>query len=153
MSIVFACPLPVDLYVRRGRDLEVPRPNCPVCSKVMGFWGFYKRDVRVGEVHKLLVRRVRCGSCRTSHAMLPDFVAYRRLDGIEVIGAGIDAMADGVGARSAAMSTGLPHTTVWDWRRRVRSRASMLVTGMTSWRCRRAFRQRSLRTVSVRQPV
>lgn len=128
MSIVFVCELSVDAYVELGRDVVVPRPNCPACSQVMGFWGFYERDVRVGAVFKVLVRRVRCESCRTSHAVLPDFVAYGRLDGIEVIGAGIDAMVAGVGARRATGSD-VPHTTVRDWSRRLRSRASMLTAG------------------------
>ena len=123
MSIVFACPLSVDAYADLGRDVEVPRPNCPVCSEAMGFWGFYVRDVRVGTVVKLLVRRARCRGCRTSHAMLPDFVAHGRLGGIEVIGAGIEAMANGVGARSAAVVTGVSHTTVRDWCRRLASHA------------------------------
>jgi hypothetical protein len=129
VSIVFACPLSVDAYAEAGRDIEVPRPDCPTCSQVMGFWGFYEREVRIGQVVKLLVRRVRCVGCRTSHAMLPDFVHHGRLDGIEAIGRGIQAMADGVGARSAAAVTGVPHTTVRDWWRRLISRAPMLTTG------------------------
>jgi len=95
----------------------------------MGFWGFYQRDVRVGSVSKVLVRRVRCRSCRTSHAMLPDFIAHGRLDSIEVIGAGIEVMAVGVGTRGAAAVTGVPHTTARDWRRRSVSRAPMLTAG------------------------
>jgi hypothetical protein len=130
VSIVFACALSVDAYVDLGRDVEVPRPNCPACSDAMGFWGFYRRDIRVGAVFKVLLRRVRCRSCRTSHAMLPDFVVHGRLDGIEVIGGGIDAMASpGAGARSVAAVIGVPHTTVRDWRRRVASRAPMLTAG------------------------
>jgi hypothetical protein len=129
VSIVFACPLPVDAYVDLGRDLDVPRPNCPVCSEVMTLWGFYERYVRIGTVVKLLVRRVRCQGCATSHALLPDFVTHGRLDGIEVIGAGIEAMTKGIGARAAAVIAGLPHTTVRDWRRRLASRAPMLTVG------------------------
>jgi Domain of unknown function (DUF6431) len=129
VSIVFACPLPVDAYVELGRDLDVPRPNCAVCSKVMCFWGFYERDVRVGTLSKVLVRRARCRGCRTSHAMLPDFVAHGRLDGIEVIGAGIGTMAKGAGARNAAVMAGVPHTTVRGWRRRLIARAPMLIPG------------------------
>ena len=95
----------------------------------MGFWGFYVRDVRVGTVIKLLVRRARCRGCRTSHALLPDFVTHGRLDGSEVIGAGVEAMANGVGSRSTAAVTGVPHTTVRDWNRRLAFRAPMLTVG------------------------
>jgi len=130
VSIVFACALSVDAYVDLGRDVEVPRPNCPACAQAMGFWGFYRRDVRAGTIVRLLVRRARCLSCRTSHALLPDFAVHGRLDSAEVIGAGIDAMASGAGARSAAAQCpGVPHTTVRDWRRRLASRAPMLTAG------------------------
>jgi len=129
VSIVFACPLPVDAYVRLGRDIDVPRPDCPTCRETMGFWGFYERDVRIGAVVKILVRRVRCRGCATSHAVLPDFVAHGRLDGVEVIGVGIEAMAQGVGARSVASATGVPHTTVRDWCRRSMARAPMVAAG------------------------
>jgi hypothetical protein len=115
----------------------------------MGFWGFYARDVRVGRVVKLLVRRARCGSCRTSHAVLPDFVAYGRLDGIEVIGTGIDAMVAGVGARRATVSD-LPHSTVRDWSRRLRSRAPMLTAGF--WVCCVALGDLVPRVVTIEAP-
>jgi hypothetical protein len=130
VSIVFACALSVDAYVELGRDVEVPRPNCPACAQAMGFWGFYRRDVRAGTIVRLLVRRARCVSCRTSHALLPDFAVHGRLDSAEVIGAAIDVMASGVGARrAAAQFPGVPHTTVRDWRRRVASRTPMLTAG------------------------
>ncbi len=130
MSIVFACALSVDAYVDLGRDVEVPRPNCPACAQTMAFWGFYRRDVRAGTIVRLLVRRARCPGCRTSHALLPDFAVHGRLDSAEVIGAGIDAMSRGAGARSAAATlSGVPHTTVRDWRRRLASRAPMLTAG------------------------
>lgn len=32
MSIVWVCPLDVDTYVERGREIESPRPACPLCS-------------------------------------------------------------------------------------------------------------------------
>jgi hypothetical protein len=32
VSIVLPCPLDVDAYVKHGRELEVPRPPCPLCS-------------------------------------------------------------------------------------------------------------------------
>jgi hypothetical protein len=129
VSIVFACALSVEAYAELGRDVVVPRPDCPVCSRTMGFWGFYVRDIRIGQVVKLLVRRVRCPGCRTSHPILPDFVVHGRLDGIEVIGAGIQVMASGAGTRRAAAMTGVPHTTVRGWWRRLTSRAAMLTAG------------------------
>lgn len=129
VSIVFACPLSVDAYNALGRDIEVPRPDCPDCSQAMSFWGFYRRDVRVGTVVKLTVRRARCGPCRSSHALLPDFVVHGRLDGVEVIGAAIAAMAEGVADRTVARGADVPHTTARGWRRRSEARAQVLTAG------------------------
>ena len=129
MAIVWPCPLSVEAYVAGGRDVEVPCPSCPSCGRAMSFWGSYTRYLRVGEVVRLVVRRVRCGRCRCSHAVLPDFVAKGRLDGIEVIGRAVDALAAGVGARQAAIAAGVAHTTVRDWRRRVVERCGLLVAG------------------------
>lgn len=98
----------------------------------MGFWGFYRRDLRIREVVRLVVRRVRCGRCRCTHAVLPDFVAEGRLDGVEVIGRGIDDLAAGVGARTSALRVGLPHTTVRDRRRRAAARCELLIAGLLS---------------------
>jgi hypothetical protein len=95
----------------------------------MGFWGFYERDLRVGQVVRLLVRRARCPRCSSTHALLPDFVAHGRLDGIEVIGSGLEAVATGVADRPAAVGLGVPHTTLRDWRRRSTVRARLLTGG------------------------
>lgn len=129
MAIVWPCPLSVDAYAAAGREIDVPRQPCPSCSQAMGFWGFYRRYVRIGPVVRLLVRRARCGRCRRSHAILPDFVAKGRLDGVEVIGRGIEDLVVGIGARTSAERTGLPHTTVRDWRRRVTARCQVLTDG------------------------
>jgi hypothetical protein len=95
----------------------------------MGFWGFYERDLRIGGIVRLTIRRVRCRRCACSHALLPDFAAQGRLDSIEVIGAAIEAMAEGTGARKAATVADVPHTTARSWRRRIEERAEMLTTG------------------------
>jgi hypothetical protein len=52
-----------------------------------------------------------------------------RLDGIEVIGAGIEEMADGATTMATAERTGVPYTTARDWRRRFASRARLLAVG------------------------
>lgn len=129
MAIVWPCPLSVDAYVAAGRLIEVPRPRCPSCAQAMGFWGFYRRYLRMGDVVRLLVRRARCASCRCTHAVLPDFVAKGRLDGIEVIGQAIEDLAAGTGARTSGARVGLPHTSVRDWRRRVMARSELLIAG------------------------
>ena len=129
MAIVWPCPLSVEAYAAADRSIKVPRPLCPSCSGAMSFWGFYRRYLRVGVVVRLLVRRARCARCRCSHAVLPDFVAKGRLDGIEVIGRAIEELAAGTGARTSAAQAGRPHTTVRDWRHRVTARTGLLVAG------------------------
>lgn len=129
MTIVWPCLLSVETYAAAGLEVKVPRPDCPECSAQMSFWGSYQRDVRVGEIVRIVVRRARCRPCGCSHALLPDFVAHGRLDGVEVIGAALAEMASGSGARAAAARAGAPHTTARSWQRRFRSRAPMLTAG------------------------
>lgn len=132
VAMVWRTRLDVDAYAAAGRDLEVPRPACPSCSTAMTFWGWYRRHVRIGEVWWLWIRRVRCGRCGSSHGLVPEFVTHGRLDGVEVIGEAVAAMAGGVGARTVAARVGVPHTTVRDWRRRFRARAQLLVAGFVA---------------------
>jgi hypothetical protein len=97
----------------------------------MPFWGWYERDVRVSAevIHRLLVRRARC--CERTHALLPGFVTWGRLDAVEVIGSAVEAMCGGVGMRRAAQELGLKHTTVRDWRHRFARRAELLAVGFS----------------------
>ena len=126
MSIVSACALSAEAYAGLGGDIEVPRTDCPVCSRSMSFWAFSVCDNRIGQVVKRLIRRV-CGpGCRTSQATLPEFVVHGHLDGIEVFGARVQAMASGTRTRRAAAMTGVPHSTVRSRWRRLTSRTAIL---------------------------
>jgi Domain of unknown function (DUF6431) len=127
--MVWRTRLGVDAYVAAGRGVVVPRLACPSCSTAMTFWGWYRRDVRVGDVVRLWVRRLWCRPCRATHAVLPEFVTHGRLDGVEVIGDSIALMAAGVGARPVALRAGAGHTTARDWRQRFAGRAELLVAG------------------------
>jgi len=131
MAIVWPTVLDVDGYEAAGRRVEVARPDCPRCRRPMWFWGWYERDVRVSAqvVRRLAVRRARCGACGRSHALLPGFATWGRLDAVEVIGPAIEAMCSGVGMRRVADDLGLKHTTVRDWRRRFAQRSGLLAVG------------------------
>jgi hypothetical protein len=129
MAIVWPCTMTAHDYAAAGRDVEVPRPDCPTCSAAMSFWGSYRRPLRLGEEIRLVVRRARCRPCRLSHALLPDFVAPARLDALEVIGAGIEKMAAGATTMAAAVSSRVPYTTARGWRRRFAARAELLAAG------------------------
>jgi hypothetical protein len=95
----------------------------------MIFFGSYTRPLRLGSELRLVIRRARCRACAVTHALLPDFVALFRLDGVEVIGQAIEQMASGATTRSAASTTGIPYTTVRGWRRRFAERAGLLTSG------------------------
>jgi len=99
----------------------------------MRFWGWYERDLRVPAevIHRLAVRRARCGDCKRSDALLPGFVTWGRLDAVEVIGQAVETMCSGAGMRRVADSLGLKHTTVRDWRRRFARRAELLALGFS----------------------
>ncbi|HVM01222.1 MAG TPA: DUF6431 domain-containing protein [Acidimicrobiales bacterium] len=132
MAIVWSCPLGVDAYASAGRDLDVPRMACPDCATPMGLWGWRGRDLRAGQAWRLWVRRQRCRPCGRSHVVLPAFVTHGRLDEVEVIGAAVETMVGGAGARPVARALGLPHTTVRDWRRRFSDRAALLAAGLAA---------------------
>ena len=126
MAIVWPCTITAHDYAAAGREVEVPRPSCPSCRARMTFHGFYRRPLRVGEeILRLVVRRARCRVCRTTHALLPDFVCLFRLDQIETIGEVIGKMA----AKGRALLAGVPETTARDWCRRFRARAALLTSG------------------------
>jgi len=125
VAIVWPCPLPVDAYVAAGRKVEFPRPDCPACRVAMMFWSGYRRHVRAGcRCRKIFVPRLRCGSCRVTHALLPAFCLAWRLDAAETIGTVVAGVAGGAGGvRPAAERAGVPHTTARGWCRRFAARA------------------------------
>lgn len=133
VAIVWPTEFDVDTYAAAGRRVVVPRPDCPVCRRPMRFWGWYERDVRVTAevIHRLAVRRARCEDCERTHAVLPWFVTWGRLDAVEVIGPAIETMCGGEGVRTVADGVGLAHTTVRDWRRRFARRAELLAVGFS----------------------
>ena len=112
MAMVWACSLSVDAYVRAGRAIEFPRPECPSCAVAMSLWSGYWRHVRQGGVcQRIFVARVRCRCCAVTHAMLPAFVLAGRLDAVEVIGALVEEVVAGPGGvRPAAERGGVVKT-------------------------------------------
>jgi hypothetical protein len=131
MAIVWPCPLSVDAYAAAGRDAEFPRPECPSCRAPMTFWSGYRRYVRrAGLCRKIFIPRLRCGSCKVTHALLPAFVLAWRLDVAETVGTVIAAVAGGAcGVRPASGRAGVPHTTARGWCRRFAARAPGLGAG------------------------
>ena len=128
MAIVWPCTQSVDVYAAAGREVEVPRADCPSCLEPMTFWSGYSRFVRhEGRAHKIWVPRGQCAPCDVTHALLPAFVALKRLDSIETIGAALETVTSGEnGVRPAADRLGVVHTTVRGWLRSFRCRAASL---------------------------
>jgi transposase-like protein len=133
VAIVEACPYSVEEYLSRGRQLRLPRPDCPACGSPMSFWSGYWRWVRAGgRCARMWVPRVRCSPCRVSHGVLPDFCLLRRLDLAAEVGAVLVAVLDGgLGVRTAAARAGVPHTTARGWVRRFAARSAALADGFT----------------------
>lgn len=128
MAIVWPCSMSVDEYVAAGRDLEIPRPDCPSCSAQMTFWSGYWRYVRdAGRCSEMWVRRARCEPCSETHALLPAFLLTGRLDVVETVGQVLDAVVGGTGGvRPAASAVAVPHTTARGWLRRFFARAKQI---------------------------
>jgi transposase-like protein len=134
MAIVWPCPLSVDRYAADGREIEVPRPDCPQCGSTMTFWSGYWRHIRqAGRCQKLFVRRARCDRCQATHVLLPGFVIAGRLDVAETIGAVLEEVIAGPGGvRPAAERSEVPHTTAREWLRRFSSKAVKLAVSFSA---------------------
>ena len=132
MAIVWLCPVGVDEYEAAGRDVWVPRPDCPGCAEPMIFWSGYWRTVRVGDDRRIWVRRAKCVACRVSHGLVPAFCLLGRVYCVEVIGPAVAAIVAGASTREVAEGAGFPYSTVRDWRRRHRVRAPVLAAGFAA---------------------
>jgi len=132
MAIIWPCPLTPSTYAEAGREISVPPVVCPGCRRQLTGWGGYWRWVRAERVpeQRIWIRRGRCRHCRRTHALLPSFLFVCRLDVAQVIGTALDRVAAGIGARTIAQQLALPHTTVRDWWRRVRTKAPTLLASM-----------------------
>jgi hypothetical protein len=124
--------LSVDEYVAAGRDVVVPRPDCPGCDRAMIFWSGYERDVRVGRVWRIWVRRAKCRPCGVSHGLIPAFCLLGRLDDVAVIVGALARMAAGATVGGVAGAIDVPYTTARDWRRRHLARAEVLTAGFAA---------------------
>lgn len=125
MVIVWPCRLSVERYLAAGRDVEVPRPDCPHCTSPMWFWSGYERFIRTcATCVKMWVCRARCSKCQQTHSLLPSFTLQQRLDVVSSIGAVLSAVTEGAGGvRPEAERLGVPHSTARGWVRRFGERA------------------------------
>jgi hypothetical protein len=132
VSIIWPCPLTPSSYAADGRAIEVPTQVCPDCQEPLTGWGGYWRWVHSAEAgeQRVWIRRGWCTRCRRSQALLPSFVFVRRLYEGRVIGSALERAAEGCGARTVARQVAVPHTTVRDWWRRVKTKAPELLASL-----------------------
>ena len=91
MTVLWPCPVDIDVCVRVGRHLRPPPQSCPDCSGTLIVQGGYNRLLRHRDrVERLWVWRGLCAPCKHSHALLPDFVVPHHLDTTDVIFAALD---------------------------------------------------------------
>ena len=132
VAIVWPTSLGVDQYAATGRELEIPLLNCPGCGEVMVRWGSYRRVARDGAAWRLLIRRQRCSTCKSTHAVLLSFVTKWRLDTVEVIGAAIEEVLDEQRSRAeVARRIDVPPTTLSGWWQRFCERAELISVGFS----------------------
>ncbi|MCY7419130.1 MAG: hypothetical protein LH650_11665 [Chloroflexi bacterium] len=128
MPILWQSPLDVDRYAALGRDIDAPRPACPLCAGPTQRWSGYVRHVR-DEVDRLIwIPRVRCTACGVTRALVPSFVLPGRWDAVAHIGQAVELAGQGLGHRPIAIALARPETTVRGWLRRLRSMATTLTT-------------------------
>ena len=121
MSIVWPCPLDVEAYAARGRDVEPPRPACPRCAGPTQRWHGYRRHLRADRDRLIWIARLRCTRCGVTQALLPSFLLPRRWDAVAHVGRAAELAAAGLGHRPIAVALARPETTVRGWLRRLRS--------------------------------
>lgn len=134
MSIVWAWRESVAEYVAAGQQVVTPLPECPGCRRRLGRWSGYWRWVRYPlDQRRIWIRRTRCRPCRASHALLPDFLFFRRLDEVATIA---QVLALRVGAegelRALARRFDLPRETLRGWWDRFRARSPTLLAELVA---------------------
>ncbi|MDG4537158.1 DUF6431 domain-containing protein [Streptomyces sp. AV19] len=108
------------------QQLRDGRLACPGCGAVLAPWGHGRPRVVRGVLGARLFfrpRRTRCSGCGVTHVLLAEVMWPRRADAAEVIGAGLEISALGMGHRQVAARLGRAEDTVRGWIRRFVVRA------------------------------
>lgn len=110
------------------RSLASGELSCPGCAGVLAPWGHARERSSRGSDARVRhrPRRARCTGCGSTHVLLTQVWLCRRADAVWVIGAALEAKADGAGHRSIAARLGRPATTVRGWLRRFAARAEQV---------------------------
>ncbi|MGW0424711.1 DUF6431 domain-containing protein [Streptomyces sp. NPDC003015] len=90
-------------------QLRAGKLDCPSCGAPLAPWGHGRpREVRgdLGARWFVRPRRSRCTGCGTTHVLLPETLWPRRMDAAEVIGAGLEIAALGMGKAAGRRPSG-----------------------------------------------
>jgi transposase-like protein len=112
-------------------DLASGALACPSCGAGrLRPWGHGRERVirlRGGARARLSPRRARCSSCKTTHILLPSWMASRRADAVGVIvAAAVTSALHGTGTARIGADLGVPAATVRGWLRRLRARSGAM---------------------------
>jgi hypothetical protein len=113
--------------------LRAGQLRCPSCAGPLRPWGTARaREIRVGAAQTRAVRprRARCGSCGSTHVLVPDWMLARRADAAPVIWSALAAHARGLGYRRIAHRLRRPETTVRGWLRAFRRTAPAVLAAL-----------------------
>lgn len=102
-----------------GNLSGVPCPNCRCAGNFTGHGRYRRHLVLVGETASLEVRRVRCASCGSTHAVLPEGVVPYRAHSEGFVLAVLAEWASGSSNRQVRAKFGISEST----RRRILSGA------------------------------
>jgi hypothetical protein len=129
VSIVWAWAGSVAEYMAAGQQVVALVPSCPSCRRRLGKWSGYWRWLRYPhDERRVWIRRTRCRPCGVTHALLPDFLFFRRLDDVATIGQVLALRATvGVELRALAHRFELPRATLRGWWGRFRTRSPTLL--------------------------
>lgn len=110
---------------------------CPLCPGALKPWGRgVQRIIRCrirAENRRFTPRRGRCCDCATTHVLLPAPFAARRADEAAVIAHAVELnIAQGLGFRKIAFILGRPETTVRDWLRVVKAKATNILAAFAT---------------------
>lgn len=116
-------------------QLAAGRLACPGCGGRLSRYGFTAwRTVRGRDAaRRVRLRRSACAGCGATHVLVPAWLATRRRDTVEVIGAALAMAARGAGHRRIARALGRPPETVRGWLRCARRNAQALRASGVRW--------------------
>ena len=130
MAISWRCPLSLHAYAAAGRKGAGPASDLPELRAADDLRGLLppagapsrRRASRAGATGPV------CSTCKSGHALLPDFIVHGRHDSVQAIGAALAAELLGDGPRR--LWEAVPARTVRSWQQRFAEGADLLTASL-----------------------